>query len=197
MKNESIRIGDGGQQDGERNRMGVVFLDKNVKAKRNPRRTEKINMIRGRLDENDKKSFKFEQIVPLHTEWEKYFRERLGPKSDLKKLDKSILKADYHGALFTVWMAENATQIGISGIVLLETRHTFQMVTTADKFVVIPKKGSAFRFILDDRIFTLFGDGMRTRPAWRGKKPRVKRVLPMFIRGTLAPVPDGGEQLAL
>uniref|UniRef100_A0A8R1HQW6 Ribonuclease P protein subunit p29 n=1 Tax=Caenorhabditis japonica TaxID=281687 RepID=A0A8R1HQW6_CAEJA len=131
----------------------------------------------------------------MNTDWQKYFRDRLGPHFASQKIEKTILKADYHGALLTVWVAENPTQIGISGIVILETRHTFQMVTQDDRFVVIPKKGAVFRFILGDRLFSLFGDGMRTRPAWRGKKPRVKRVLPTFIRGTLQPVPTACAQI--
>ncbi|CAL2027715.1 unnamed protein product [Caenorhabditis brenneri] len=191
--------------------------------KRKPAKTEKTNLTRGRLTKEDKKAFnakhrvlcdlaviqipklffvarpsfpisRFADIVPMNTDWQKYFRERLHAHFATKKIDKQILKADYHGALLTVWSAENATQIGISGIVVLETRHTFQMVTQDDRFVVIPKKGSVFRFIIGDRLFSLFGDGMRTRPAWRGKKPRVKRVIPTFIRGTLQPVPTGEQE---
>ncbi|CAP20594.1 Protein CBG23842 [Caenorhabditis briggsae] len=200
MSNKEIRIGerdDATSSSTSGDRLGVLHLEKNEqttkKLKRKLRKTEKTNLTRGRLSQEDKKAFKFADIVPMNSDWQKYFRERLSNHFASSKIEKTILKADYHGALLTVWMAENSTQIGISGIVVLETRHTFQMVTQDDRFVVIPKKGSVFRFILGDRLFSLFGDGMRTRPAWRGKKPRVKRVIPTFIRGTLHTVPTASE----
>ncbi|CAO4362763.1 unnamed protein product [Caenorhabditis nigoni] len=199
MSNKEIRIGERGDDaaTSSGDRLGVLHLEKNEqttkKFKRKLGKTEKTNLTRGRLSQEDKKAFKFADIVPMNSDWQKYFRERLSNHFASSKIEKTILKADYHGALLTVWMAENSTQIGISGIVVLETRHTFQMVTQDDRFVVIPKKGSVFRFILGDRLFTLFGDGMRTRPAWRGKKPRVKRVIPTFIRGTLQTVPTASE----
>ncbi|CAB02730.1 Ribonuclease P protein subunit p29 [Caenorhabditis elegans] len=190
---KDVRIGEPGESTsrGGGDRLGVLHLEKNVTShfKRKSKKTEKTNLTRGRLTEDDKKAFKFADIVPMNTDWQKYFRERLGNHFSSTKIEKTILKSDYHGALLTIWLAENPTQIGISGIVVLETRHTFQMVTQEDRFVVIPKKGSVFRFILGDRLFSLFGDGMRTRPAWRGKKPRIKRLLPTFIRGTLQTVP--------
>ncbi|EGT37331.1 hypothetical protein CAEBREN_05273 [Caenorhabditis brenneri] len=198
-KEPEILIGEPSSSDdpsSSLDRLGILHLDKNETSyfKRKPAKTEKTNLTRGRLTKEDKKAFKFADIVPMNTDWQKYFRERLHAHFATKKIDKQILKADYHGALLTVWSAENSTQIGISGIVVLETRHTFQMVTQDDRFVVIPKKGSVFRFIIGDRLFSLFGDGMRTRPAWRGKKPRVKRVIPTFIRGTLQPVPTGEKE---
>uniref|UniRef100_A0A1I7URJ2 Ribonuclease P protein subunit p29 n=1 Tax=Caenorhabditis tropicalis TaxID=1561998 RepID=A0A1I7URJ2_9PELO len=200
-KKEEILIGESSSSsestsNRQGDRLGVIHLDEKMttKFKRKASKTEKTNMIRGRLTKEDKKAFKFADIVPMNTDWQKYYRERLQTHFAHSKIEKTILKADYHGALLTVWLAENSTQIGISGIVVLETRHTFQMVTQEDRFVVIPKKGSVFRFILGDRLFSLFGDGMRTRPAWRGKKPRVKRVIPTFIRGTLQMVPTAKNE---
>ncbi|EFP03018.1 hypothetical protein CRE_28610 [Caenorhabditis remanei] len=196
MNKSEIRIGEPGESTSSGNdRLGILHLDGNdsTKFKRKLGKTEKTNLIRGRLTTEDKKAFKFADIVPMNTDWQKYFRERLHNHFTSSKIDKTIQKTDYHGALLTIWLAENPTQIGVSGIVVLETRHTFQMVTQDDRFVVIPKKGSVFRFIIGDRLFSLFGDGMRTRPAWRGKKPRIKRVLPTFIRGTLQTVPTAAE----
>lgn len=196
MNKSEIRIGELGESTSTGgDRLGILHLDGNdsTKFKRKLGKTEKTNLIRGRLTKEDKKAFKFADIVPMNTDWQKYFRERLHNHFASAKIDKIIQKTDYHGALLTIWLAENPTQIGISGIVVLETRHTFQMVTQDDRFVVIPKKGSVFRFIIGDRLFSLFGDGMRTRPAWRGKKPRIKRVLPTFIRGTLQTVPTAKE----
>ncbi|ETN85391.1 hypothetical protein NECAME_06415 [Necator americanus] len=123
--------------------------------------------------------------------WCDYYRSLLGDQQ--KSPDERMLKADYHGALVLVAEAHNTTQarnylstfnynIGIVGIILLETRQTFQLITKQDKYVVIPKQGTALQFILDGRVFTLFGDAMRYKPSLRGKKHRLRVALPFFIR---------------
>lgn len=163
---------------------GVLFLDRNLKkSKRRAAKRQKTSIASRRLTKEDKKALKFSDFADIHGEWLKYF----GANFAGRRLDKSVLKADYHGSLLTVWSADNPTMVGTSGIVALETRNTFQLVTVEDKFVVLPKKGTVFRFIFAEKIYTLFGEGMRTRPAWRGKKPKIKRTLPTFIRGSLIP----------
>lgn len=47
----------------------------------------------------------------MNTDWQKYFRERLGNHFSSTKIEKTILKSDYHGALLTIWLAENPTQV--------------------------------------------------------------------------------------
>lgn len=49
-------------------------------------------------------------------------------------------------------------------------------------FSVIPKHGTALQFILDGRVFTVFGDAMRYKPSLRGKRHRLRVALPFFIR---------------
>ncbi|KHJ83974.1 hypothetical protein OESDEN_16318 [Oesophagostomum dentatum] len=112
--------------------------------------------------------------------WCEYYRSLLGDQQ--KPPDERMLKADYHGALVLVAEAHNTTMIGIVGIIILETRQTFQLITKEDKYVVIPKQGTALQFILDGRVFTLFGDAMRYKPSLRGKKHRLRTALPFFIR---------------
>ncbi len=43
-----------------------------------------------------------------------------------------LLKAEYSGALFVVLSAPNVSEVGLSGIVLLETKKTFLLMTPAN-----------------------------------------------------------------
>ncbi|VDM61117.1 unnamed protein product [Angiostrongylus costaricensis] len=123
---------------------------------------------------------RYEQVEPLYKMWCDYFRGLIGDREQV--LDERLLKADYHGALVLVAEAHSISMIGIVGIIVLETRQTFQLITKQDKYVVIPKRGTALQFVLYGRIFTLFGDAMRYKPSLRGKKHRLRVALPFFIR---------------
>jgi ribonuclease P protein subunit POP4 len=57
----------------------------------------------------------------------------------------ALLKADYHGSLMTVDGCRCESRIGISGICVKETRNTFEIITTNDRLVKIPKEKSMFR----------------------------------------------------
>ena len=41
-----------------------------------------------------------------------------------------MLKADYHGAVLVITQAKCTSLIGQGGLVLMETRHTFKVITT-------------------------------------------------------------------
>ncbi|CAJ0593435.1 unnamed protein product [Cylicocyclus nassatus] len=164
----------------EEQRLGVLHLEKTHRNKRNPKRFKKTNFTRSALTEEDKKALTYAKVEPLYQMWCEYYRSLLGDQQ--KAPDERMLKADYHGALVLVAEAHNPTMIGIVGIIVLETRQTFQLVTKADKYVVIPKQGTALQFILDGRVFTLFCDAMRYKPSLRGKKHRLRVALPFFIR---------------
>lgn len=120
------------------------------------------------------------QVEPLYQMWCDYYRGLLGDPQ--KAPDERMLKADYHGALVLVAEAHNPTMIGLVGIVILETRQSFQLITKDDRYLVIPKHGTALQFILDGRVFTVFGDAMRYKPSLRGKRHRLRVALPFFIR---------------
>uniref|UniRef100_A0A0K0CV62 Ribonuclease P protein subunit p29 n=1 Tax=Angiostrongylus cantonensis TaxID=6313 RepID=A0A0K0CV62_ANGCA len=168
-----------GNED-EARRLGVLHLNKAASCKRNPKRFKKTNFTRSSLTIEDKKMMRYEQVEPLYQMWCDYFRGLIGDRGQV--LDERLLKADYHGALVLVAEAHCISMIGIVGIIVLETRQTFQLITKQDKYVVIPKRGTALQFVFDGRIFTLFGDAMRYKPSLRGKKHRLRVALPFFIR---------------
>ncbi|KJH51195.1 hypothetical protein DICVIV_02657 [Dictyocaulus viviparus] len=166
--------------EGEVGQLGVIHLDKGFRRKRNPKRFKKTNFTRSALTAEDKKLMKYAHVEPLYKMWCEYYRDLIGDRS--KNPDERLLKADYHGALVLVAEAHNTTMIGIVGIIVLETRQTFQLITKEDKYLVIPKQGTVLQFVFDGRIFTLFCDGMRYKPYLRGNKHRSRVALPFFIR---------------
>ncbi|CAJ0964106.1 unnamed protein product, partial [Mesorhabditis belari] len=155
-----------------------VYFEATKPPKRPPRR-QKTNLVRNRLTAEDKKQLKYSQFEPLYELWCKYFGE-MAPAD--RQIDEKLLKADFHGALLMITEADNKCQVGIAGIVVLETRYTMQLITREDKFLIIPKQGTVFQFILEGRVFSLFGDQMRQRAELRGRKARLRKALPIFLR---------------
>lgn len=93
------------------------------------------------------------------------------------------MKADYHGCLLHVTKACNPVQEGIYGIVLRETRQTFLLIRPyLDRLVTIPKQGTVFHFILDRRLYTIYGDNFRSTAAGRvQKKFKPNASIPDFV----------------
>ena len=50
-------------------------------------------------------------------------------------MDERLLKTDYHGCLLRVASAPNPSQVGLSGIVVEESKHTFQLITRSDRLI--------------------------------------------------------------
>lgn len=48
--------------------------------------------------------------------------------------------------------------------------------------LVIPKEGTAFQFVLDGKIYTLFGDSMKQKSYMRGKKVKQQSSIPFFLK---------------
>lgn len=93
-------------------------------------------------------------------------------------LQMKICRADFHGAVLKVEKAECPSQVGREGICLMETKHTFQIISADNTLRIIPKKGSVFSITLDGLKLTFPGTSMLTRPAERAtKKPKTKLPL--------------------
>ncbi len=73
---------------------------------------------------------RYADLLPLHELWKDYMRSVL-TGGELK--DERLLKADYHGCLVHVTRARTASQVGIHGILVRESRNTFLLVTPSDR----------------------------------------------------------------
>ncbi|VDM45814.1 unnamed protein product [Toxocara canis] len=137
----------------------TFILEKRIKRERKIRVRPISNIVRRRLRTEDLKNIRYEQFEPLYEMWCDYFGSLLTATS--KRTDERILKADFHGCLLMVSNADNPSQVGLHGIVVRETRQTFQLITKADRLLTIPKQGTTFRFAFEGRVYTLFGDAFR------------------------------------
>ncbi|KAI6186985.1 Ribonuclease P protein subunit p29 [Aphelenchoides besseyi] len=158
-----------------------VHLEKVAKAKKGKPKTDPLNVIRQFAGgKNAFKELKYEDLTDLYKLWCGYFEEIV--KLTNGGLDQRLLKADYHGCLLRVADASNPSQIGLHGIVAHESRNTFQMVTRKDKVIVVPKEGTTFQFVLNGKIYTIFGDAIRQKSFLRGRKLKHRPVLPFFLK---------------
>lgn len=95
---------------------------------------------------------KYEIYVPLHTMWVGYIWEILGMKKEEKafvtgnSVGSKLATADYHGAKVTVVRSRCVGMVGLAGIVVRDTKFTFQIITENNELKTIPKKHTIFRF---------------------------------------------------
>uniref|UniRef100_A0A182MXV6 Ribonuclease P protein subunit p29 n=1 Tax=Anopheles dirus TaxID=7168 RepID=A0A182MXV6_9DIPT len=113
----------------------------------------------------------------LHKMWCGYFSTILSAKNKPKVKDarynsvvSCLLKADYHGAKIRIVRSKQSSVVGMKGIVVLETKGTFKMVSKDNKLRTIPKNDSQFEVITQDMVVTLFGKHLNARPAERSVK---------------------------
>ncbi|XP_060596720.1 ribonuclease P protein subunit p29-like [Ruditapes philippinarum] len=124
-----------------------------------------------------KDGHKFEDYVPLHRLWQDYMRDILDISryssevaGQKKENNERLLKADYHGCMIVVRQTRCPSLQGLSGIVLMETRNTFKIVTKDNKIKCLPKMNSLFSFELDNFVFTIHGNQFCSKPTLRVRK---------------------------
>ncbi|ORX89239.1 RNase P/MRP, p29 subunit [Basidiobolus meristosporus CBS 931.73] len=112
---------------------------------------------------------KYALFVPLHKLWLQYMEELFNGSSPSVFAQK-ILKADLHGCLITVVKSKCPHYIGVSGILVQEKRNVFNIITSNDRLLVIPKVNSVFTFKIRDSIFTLYGNQLLCKASDRAAK---------------------------
>lgn len=122
-------------------------------------------------------TIRYQQVVPLHRLWCGYMARYLGKEklpdvtgSQYNQFTSDILKADYHGAKISVVRTKNPSLVGIRGIVILETKGTFKVVSKDNKVRTIPKMDSVFVIHWNNVDVTIFGKQLSSRPAERSVK---------------------------
>lgn len=91
--------------------------------------------------------------------WCGYIREILGLNArtqyngmgaskwiDAKSAGPLLAGADFHGARIKVVRSRCAGRVGLEGIVIRDTKFTFEVVTRGDEVKILPKEYSVFRF---------------------------------------------------
>lgn len=98
----------------------------------------------------------------VHIITEKLVGKLANPFS-LEHVGNKVLKADFHGAFLSVVEAINPSLVGHSGIVVMERKNSFLIVTKKNRMVAIPKKGSVFVTKVCGAVMHLYGTALRFR----------------------------------
>uniref|UniRef100_A0A182PC54 Ribonuclease P protein subunit p29 n=1 Tax=Anopheles epiroticus TaxID=199890 RepID=A0A182PC54_9DIPT len=122
-------------------------------------------------------TIKYKDAQKLHRMWCGYFNT-LFPANECPDVTEgryntivaSLLKADYHGAKIHIVRSKQPSVVGMKGIVVLDTKGTFKMVSKDDKLRTIPKNDSQFEVFTNDKVVTIFGKHLNVRPAERSVK---------------------------
>ncbi|KAM8946002.1 ribonuclease P protein subunit p29 [Pelodytes ibericus] len=116
---------------------------------------------------------RYELFLPLHQLWRQYIRELcngLKPDAQPLMIQSKLPKADLHGALVTVTKSKCPSYVGLSGIILQETKHVFKVITKEDKLKVVPKLNSVFSIEIDGFISYIYGSKLQIRSSERSAK---------------------------
>ncbi|XP_065337846.1 ribonuclease P protein subunit p29 [Cloeon dipterum] len=148
------------------------------KQKLSHKEMEKLN-----LRKLPKKGMKYTDYIPLNELWTGYMTSYI----DLNEIRNGggvseqatllLQKADYHGAVVKVVRSRCLSLVGVKGIILMDTKNTFQIICEDNSVKTIPKSSSLFEVHLEDITFTVFGKHFLTKPAERSTKKIKQRVV--------------------
>ncbi|GJQ78154.1 hypothetical protein Trydic_g2486 [Trypoxylus dichotomus] len=107
---------------------------------------------------------------------QKPHKKKLLTRNDKKKL--VLNKSELIGAEISVVRSKVPSYVGVKGIIVFETKFTFQIVTPESKFKVITKDSSVFEIYLRNMKFTIYGKSMLTRPSDKSIKKIKSYIFP-------------------
>lgn len=94
---------------------------------------------------------KYDLYLGLHTLWCGYMAEILGLGSGTSYVTagsagQQLASADMHGAIIEVVRSRCPSRVGLKGIVVRDSKFTFEIVTEKDKVKTVPKEHTMFRY---------------------------------------------------
>lgn len=119
---------------------------------------------------------------PLHNLWCGYMREILGVKDGKRQANANgagpfLVSADYHGAMMEVVRSRCVSRVGLKGIVVKDTKFTFEVITHKNELKTVPKEQTVFRFEVPFEeegkrplVFEIHGNQFETRAPERANK---------------------------
>ncbi|XP_069822314.1 ribonuclease P protein subunit p29-like isoform X4 [Dendropsophus ebraccatus] len=116
---------------------------------------------------------RYHMYLPLHELWKQYIRDLchgLRPDMQPQMIQNKILKADLHGAMLTVHKSKCPSYVGLTGILLQESKHVFKIITKEDKLKVVPKLNCVFSLEIDGFISYIYGSKLQMRASERSAK---------------------------
>lgn len=144
------------------------FIDKKAKVEKEHTKIRITHEIIEQI-KNDKSLNYNELYDTMHNLWKMYIKNLLNKAQQPDTIFNKMLKADFHGAIIEISDSKNKNQIGIKGIVLLETKRSFVIITQTNKVKTLLKKGSVFRIDLDYTSVKIIGDNFMYKAIERTK----------------------------
>lgn len=121
----------------------------------------------------------FREMRRVNRLWREYIDVLRGP-SQLRSgavLREKLQRADLHGALMRVVQSRNAGVVGLTGIVVVESKLAFQLVTRRNAVRLVPKAHTVFDVHHPAAIFRFHGNQLLSQAADRSTrkfKPKAK-----------------------
>ncbi|KAF2855835.1 ribonuclease-like protein P complex subunit Pop4 [Plenodomus tracheiphilus IPT5] len=123
------------------------------RSKNKPRPLSAAEKRKLGLNEIPKEQQKYAIYEPLHNLWTGYMRDILGVNDSEHTAHVTpnasgqiLASADMHGAKVVVVRSRCVSRVGLEGIVVRDTRFTFEIITKKNVVKAIPKEHSIFRF---------------------------------------------------
>lgn len=169
-----------------------------LKKKRKPQPLSAAEKRATGLHTIPKDQQKYAIFEPLHQLWIGYMNEVLGSGRPISgAVAAKLTSADYHGALVQVSRSRCTSRVGVKGIVVKDTKFTFEIITEDNELKVLPKEHTIFKFeVRDDGgmvessdspqdstakktlVFELHGDQFQHRAVDRANKKFKQHFLP-------------------
>ena len=151
----------------------VFILDKFIKSKQHnkPKRISKQNYSKHLIKQLKTQEMNYNEMLELNVLWKEYISSLMNGSVNAETIAAKMLKCDLHGAIIEVISSVNKNNIGIKGILIFESRKTFNILTTSNKIKTILKQGSIFKVDLPygDMHINILGDNFIYKSAERTK----------------------------
>lgn len=169
-----------------------------LKKKRKPQPLSATEKRATGLHTIPKEQQKYIIFEPLHRLWVGYMHEILGSGRPVTgTVAAKLASADYHGALVQVTRSRCTSRVGVKGIVIKDTKFTFEIISEGNELKVLPKEHTIFRFEVPEAaeeegpkdasedndarkslFFELHGDQFQLRAVDRANKKFKQHFLP-------------------
>lgn len=119
------------------------------KTKKRPKRLTRVESAKLGLYNLPTKSLQYTDLMPIHDLWTQYIEKQLDTflkkredgrlsvpevyENTYDSFSKTLMKSDLHGSIVTVLASCNPSLVGQSGIVAMETRNTFKIISKDNK----------------------------------------------------------------
>ncbi|KAL1627731.1 hypothetical protein SLS56_006180 [Neofusicoccum ribis] len=141
-----------GQRQAERARRHALER-RRAKAKPTPLSAKQKRALR--VHEIPAAQRRYEIFAGLHGMWVGYVREMLGLRGEgdggadyvtPANVGPKLASADFHGAEVEVVRSRCVSRVGVKGVVVKDTKFTFEVITKRNEIKTIPKEHTIFRF---------------------------------------------------